>query len=469
MAAFLAGGTDNLLFVTDSYKVTHHRQYPPNTTKVYSYFESRGGKFPNVCFFGLQYIIKRWLIGPVITKDKIKEAKELYKLHFGADYFNEHGWNYIVEKHGGYLPIKIKAVPEGKMTEITPIHFTTVNLIFSVLLQTIFVQVWYPMTVATNSRYQKEIIAQYLNDTADDLSGLPFKLHDFGFRGASSVESAGIGGMSHLVNFKGTDTIAGILTAKNYYHCDIAGFSIPAAEHSTITTWGREGEIEAFRNMLTQFPTGLVAVVSDSYNIWNACEEVWGGVLKDLVVSRDGKGTLVIRPDSGDPATVVVKTLNILGEKFGFKKNRKGFKVLPSYLRLIQGDGISYESLGKILEHMKENEWSADNLAFGSGGALLQRLDRDTQKCAFKCSFAVVNDGNEVNVFKEPITDVGKKSKKGRLSLELQGTEYVTVQEGKGDPNKDQLITVYENGHLLKDFTFEEVRKNAEIDLEKQN
>nr|KAG5687412.1 hypothetical protein BaRGS_004914 [Batillaria attramentaria] len=424
-------------------------------------------------FFGLQYILKRFLAGPVVTKEKIQEAKELYNAHFGQDVFNEDGWNYILEHHRGYLPLRIKAVPEGTVVPTKNVLFTVENTDpkcywLTNYFETLLVQVWYPLTVATNSRCQKEIIAKYLDETADNLGGLPFKLHDFGFRGSSSVESAGIGGASHLVNFMGTDTIAAISTARTFYHCPMAGFSIPAAEHSTITTWGVEGEYEAFKNMLTKFPNGLVAVVSDSYNIWNACEHVWGEQLKDLVVKRgDNGGALVVRPDSGNPPEVVVKVLDILGNKFGSTVNSKGFRMLPPYLRVIQGDGISYESLGAILENMKKHGWSADNLAFGSGGALLQRMDRDTQKCAFKCSYAVIN-GKEVNVFKQPITDMGKKSKKGRLTLECQNGQFVTVEEGRGDPKNDLLQTVFENGKLLKDYTFDEVRKNAEIDLVKQ-
>lgn len=467
-----AVGPENICLVTDSYKVTHHYQYPPHTTVVSSYFESRGGKFPTTVFFGLQYILKRFLVGPVVTKEKIQEAKELYKLHFGNDYFNEEGWNYILEKHKGYIPLRIKAVPEGTVVPYKNVLFTVENtdpkcFWLTNYFETLLVQVWYPMTVATNSRYQKEIIAKYLDETADNLNGLPFKLHDFGFRGSSSVESAGIGGCAHLVNFCGTDTIAGIVTARKFYGCEMAGYSIPAAEHSTITTWGRDGEYEAFKNMLTSFPTGLVACVSDSYDIWNACEKVWGEQLKDLIVKRGENGTLVVRPDSGDPPEVVVKVLNILGEKFKTTTNSKGYKMLPPYIRVIQGDGISYESLGAILENMKKNHWSADNLAFGSGGALLQKLDRDTQKCAFKCSYAVIN-GKQVNVFKQPITDLGKKSKKGRLSLECENGEYKTIEEGKGDPKKDILITVFENGKLLRDYTFKEVRENAELPIVKQ-
>lgn len=211
----------------------------------------------------------------------------------------------------------------------------------------------------------------------------------------------------------------------------------------------------------------MVACVSDSYNIWDACEKVWGGALKSLVESRKN-GSLVVRPDSGDPPEVVVKVLDILGKQFGKEKNKKGYYLLPSYIRVIQGDGISYESLGDILENMKKHEWSAENLAFGSGGALLQKMDRDTQKCAFKCCYAVCN-GKEVNVYKQPITDLGKKSKKGKLTLERHsdGT-FETIEQGQGDPKKDILVTVFENGKLLKDYTFDEVRANAEIDLVKQ-
>ena len=467
-------GRENILLVTDSYKVSHHKQYPENTTHVYSYFESRGGKFHSTVFFGLQYIIKKWLVGPVVTKEMVEEATEVYEKHLGPGIFNTEGWMHIVEHHEGRLPLRIKAVPEGTVVPYKNVLFTVENTDpkcywLTNYFETLLVQTWYPMTVATNSRAQKEILAKYLYETADNLEGLPFKLHDFGFRGVSSVESAGIGGAAHLVNFQGTDTIAGIMTARKYYGCEMAGFSIPAAEHSTITTWGKEGEIEAFRNMLTQFPDGLVACVSDSYNIWNACEKLWGEELKDLVVKRGTKkqgNVLVVRPDSGDPPQVVVKVLNILGEKFGFETNTKGYKVLPTYIRVIQGDGVCYETLESILSNMKKHKWSSDNLAFGSGGALLQRLDRDTQKCAYKCSYAIIN-GKEVNVYKQPITDLGKKSKKGRLSLEIKNGGFVTMEQGEGCQSQDQLLTVFENGKLLKDYTFDEVRSRAEVDLVK--
>jgi nicotinamide phosphoribosyltransferase len=433
----------NLLLATDSYKLSHHLQYPPNTEVVYSYFESRGGKFPAVCFFGLQYIIKKWLVGVVVTKEKLELAKAICDAHLGPGIFNYEGWKYILEHHGGRLPLKIKAVPEGSVVPFRNVLFTCENtdpkcFWLTNYVETLLVQTWYPMTVCTNSRAQKEIIAECLRDTADSMDGLPFKLHDFGFRGSTSVQSAGIGGAAHLVNFQGTDTIMGIVTARMYYGASMAGYSIPAAEHSTITSWTKEKEADAFKNMLEKFPSGAVACVSDSYDIWEACSKIWGEELKGLVEDRGkrGAGPLVVRPDSGDPATTVVKVLEILGSKFGTTTNSKGYKLLPPYLRVIQGDGINYESLKEICDSVKESGWSLENLAFGSGGGLLQKVHRDTQKCAFKCCYARI-DGKDVNVYKDPVTDHGKMSRKGRMTLELDSSgHYITRTEGTGDPEK---------------------------------
>ncbi|XP_066988702.1 nicotinamide phosphoribosyltransferase-like [Macrobrachium rosenbergii] len=465
------GAIDNVIFLADSYKISHHRQYPPGTTSVYSYFESRGGRFPYTVFFGLQYILKRWLCGPVVTKDMIQEAKDLFAAHFKRDdVFNEDGWNYILERHGGKLPIRVRAVPEGSVVPTKNVLFTVESTDPVVpwvtnFFETIFVHVWYPMTVATNSRIQKQIIHHYLKQTHDHLDTLPYQLHDFGYRGTSSVESAAIGGAGHLVNFKGTDTVAAILLLRKYYHSPMAAFSIPASEHSTVTTWGRDGEQGAFENMMTSFPNGPVSCVSDSYDIWKCCEEIWGEKLKDMVIER-GKsgGSIVIRPDSGDPPTVVLKCLEILGKAYGTVVNGKGYKCLPPYLRVIQGDGISYKTIGSILEHLKAHGWSASNVTFGSGGSLLQKVDRDTQKCAFKCSYAVIN-GEGVDVYKEPVTDPGKTSKKGRLALHLVNGNYTTTSANEGDPEEDLLVPVFENGELLKEYTLEEIRERAELNI----
>eukprot|EP01147_Barroeca_monosierra_P004810 gene4810-106_t len=458
---------DNLLLATDSYKVSHHLQYPPKTQFVYSYFESRGGEFEETVFFGLQYIIKKWLVGQVITAEKIHQAKELWQLHFGNNkIFNEKGWLHILEKHGGKLPIEIKAVPEGTVLPTKNVLFTVENTDpecpwLTGWLETLLVQTWYPTTVATNSREHKKIIKRYLEETADSTSGILFKLHDFGCRGVTAMEAAAIGGMAHLVNFSGTDTFPAVCCARQYYNARMPGTSIPASEHSTMTAWGKSAEVDAMGNMLNQFPTGLMACVSDSFNIWEACRDKWGNTLRDRVKKRDG--VLVVRPDSGDPPSVVVKCLELLGEAFGTTLNKKGYKMLPDYLRLIQGDGISLVSLERILLHMKENGWSAENVAFGSGGSLLQKLNRDTLKFACKCSSVVV-DGKHREIFKDPVTDHEKTSRKGRLTLELnEEGHYVTKERGEGDLTKDLLQTVFKNGQLMKDTSFAEVREHAAI------
>lgn len=459
-------GTNNIILLSDSYKVSHHVQYPPNTTKIYSYFESRGGLHQEVCFFGLQIFIKKYLIGKVVTRDKIEEAKTLYELHFGpgTNVFNEEGWNYILNKHNGKLPIEIKAIPEGTVLPYKNALFTMVNTDpkcywLTNFLETLLVQVWYPMTVATNSREQKKIILNSLKKTGDP-NGVNFKLHDFGYRGVSSVETAGIGGAAHLTQFLGTDTVAGLVVARDFYGADCAGFSIPASEHSTITAWEQSGETAAYKNMLKQYPKGLVACVSDSYNIYHAAEKIWGEELKDLVLKRDG--VLVIRPDSGDPPTVDLKLLEILGNKFGYTENDKGYKVLDDHVRIIQGDGIDIEMLEKIINHINSNGWSTDNIAFGSGGGLLQKMNRDTQKCAFKCSYAEIN-GKGVNVFKDPMTDPGKKSKKGILSVELVDGVYTTLCDGNHNPKTDIMRTVFLNGELKVDDKWDMIKKRAEL------
>jgi nicotinamide phosphoribosyltransferase len=323
-------------------------------------------------------------------------------------------------------------------------------------------QIWYPITIASNSREIKKTILKALNETGD-ASTIDFKLHDFGYRGVSSSETAAIGAASHLVNFMGTDTVAGIILAMEYYHAGMVGFSIPASEHSTITSWGKEGETEAYKNLLEVYQDGLVACVSDSFDIYNACGNIWGTQLKDMVTNRDGK--LVIRPDSGDPVEVNRKLLHILWDKFGGSVNEKGYKVLHPTVGLIQGDGIDHEMVKRIIQMMKEEGFSVDNMAFGSGGGLLQKFDRDTLKFAIKCSCAVIN-GEEVNVQKDPITSSGKKSKAGRLKLVYSNGFYRTAsskEDADFESLEDLMITVFENGDLLVDDDFETIRNRAGI------
>jgi nicotinamide phosphoribosyltransferase len=376
---------ENIILLSDSYKTSHYKQYPPNTEHVYSYFESRGGEFDEVVFFGLQYFLKEYLTGIRVTESFIREAKEIIDAHMGPGVFNEAGWKYIISEYEGKLPIIIKALPEGTITKPGDVLMSVENTDprcywLTNYLETLLVQTWYPTTIASLSRGQKKTFATALY-LSGDISAIDFKIHDFGFRGVTCPEQAGLGGLAHLVNVQGTDTLRALLFGRKYYNIDMPGYSINAAEHSTITSW--ENESDAFENMLTQYPTGLVAVVSDSYNIYDACENLWGTKLKEQIIKRDG--TLVIRPDSGDPSEVCCKILDILWDKFGGTMTR-GFKVLDPHVRIIQGDGINRNSLGPLLRNIMDHGFSADNIAVGSGGGLLQDVNRDTCKFAFKCS-----------------------------------------------------------------------------------
>ena len=468
---------NNILTLTDSYKATHWKQYPKGSTKVYSYLESRGGKFNNTMFYGLQYFIKQYLSGQVVTEEKIQQAKKLWDAHLGPGLFNESGWRHILDNHNGHLPVRIKAVPEGTVVKTGNVLVTVENTDPEVpwltnFLESILLQVWYPITVGTLSREVKKNLINYLKKTTsynpEEISGVvAFMLHDFGFRGVSSVESSGLGGSSHIINFMGTDTVPAILFAQEFYNTENPlAFSIPASEHSTMTSWGEPFEVKAMENMLDSYPTGLVACVSDSFDIIRACRDYWGTALRDKILSRDGR--LVIRPDSGDPVQTLKQIFHILWDKFGGTTNDKGFKVLDPHVRVIQGDGVNYESISEICNMMIEEGFSIENIAFGMGGALLQKVDRDTQKFAFKCSSITIN-GEEAEVRKNPIeiNEKGervqsfKKSKAGRLKL-VNGQNV----EHSHDEDGDELVEVFLNGKVMKDWTFEEVRERAQVEIQ---
>lgn len=471
---------DNLLMLTDSYKVTHWPQYPKNTTRVTSYLESRGGLFDNTLFYGLQIILKKYLQGKVITEEKIKQAKKFWDAHLGPGHFNEDGWRFILDNYDGHLPITIKAVPEGTVVPTSNILALIHNnggektKWLTNYLESILLQVWYPITVGTLSREIKKIFIEYLKKTTDyDNEGITnivnFMLHDFGFRGVSSVESSAIGGSAHIINFRGTDTANAILLAQEFYNTDeMLAFSIPASEHSTITSWGKENEVNAFENMLDAYPVGLRACVSDSYDILNACENLWGTQLKDKILNLNGR--LVIRPDSGDPVQTLKRVFNILWNKFGGRTNTKGFKVLDDHIRVIQGDGVNYDSIKEILDMMVEEGFSVENIVFGMGGALLQKVDRDTQKFAFKCCSVTIDDEDR-NVQKNPIevdkygnlVQSFKSSKKGNMKLILNDDgDFETIQEAV-DEDGDLMVKVFENGIILQEYSFQEIRERSEI------
>lgn len=470
--------TKNKILKSDSYKYSHapsqeETQFPEGTSYLEYYIESRGGQYSATEFAGLQVFLKDFLSSP-ITREDVIEARDFMLIH--GEPFNYKGWMGIVEKHNGYFPIRIKAVAEGAIVPVSnvlvkvettdPEFFWVAGWIETALLRA----VWYPTSIGTRSWNMKKKILQYLELTSDDpWAEINWKLQDFGARGVSSGESAELGGMAHLINFMGSDTVEGILCANRNYNCEMAGFSIPASEHSTMTSYGRQNEIEACRNKIKLFakPGKLFAVVSDSWDIFHCVEHIWcGELLEDI---KNSGATLVIRPDSGVPHEVILKILQIIERKLGITNDRKtgvwinskGYKVLPDFFRIIQGDGIKDETtIDQIYSHLVKNAWSASNLGFGSGGGLLQIVNRDTQRFAYKCNRAIIN-GEQVDVYKAPITDNGKRSKSGYLDLIIdENSQYKTVNYDAG--NKSCLLTVWENGKILVEHNLADMRTRAD-------
>ena len=295
---------------------------------------------------------------------------------------------------------------------------------------------------------------------------LAFACHDFGMRGVSSYESSMIGGMAHIVNFMGTDTVSAVVGAKRYYNSEVSAFSIPASEHSISSAWGPENEVGYATNMVDTFGKdfGLFATVADTYNVYEYVK-ILGTALKDKVIALGESGkTWVVRPDSGDPTVVPIEVIELLMAYFGYTVNDKGYKVLPSYIRVIQGDGVNAQSIETILSNMKAKGICADNIAFGMGGALLGSPQRDDQKFALKASMVKI-DGVWRGIKKDPITDPGKKSKTGFLKLVKCGTAFETISSYDNNyaDFEDCLRPIYRNGELLVDDDFSIIRERASL------
>jgi len=469
----------NIILEADSYKAPHWLTFPPNTTKIFYYIESRGGKWKETETLGIMELTKK--LARKVTQEMIEEAEVVLTMH--GEPFNREGWEYIVNHHDGKLPLRVLAVPEGCIVPVKNALAVVYNTdpeavwlggyIEDIVMQSI----WYPTTVGTLSREIKKNIKKFLIETADDeaLLGLDFMLHDFGVRGVSSMESSRIGGASHLVNFKGTDNLPALVhIMKNYYDYKnkVAAFSVPAGEHSSIITWGRSREVDAYRNMLQKFSKyKIISIVADSYDVINAVK-LFGTVLKDEVIAHEASQSgarVVIRPDSGDPAMTVLSVIRAIDDYFGHHVNKKGYKVL-NHMRVLQGDGIEELSINHIMAVVKSAGYSIENLAcFGMGGKLLQGVDRDTLKFAYKACAAII-DGKLVGVSKDPITDPGKKSKEGIpvlisdeydkpvTKLVFSEIEFESLLQ-----SKSWFEEVFINGYAYNNSTFDKIRERAAI------
>lgn len=466
----------NPILRTDGYKPSHYNQYPKGMIFSSCYFSARHGKFPETLAVGMQPFIKDYLRKRIEHAD-IQNAKYVLKNYGLPDNaFNEYGWKKIVDVYGGLLPVRILAVPEGTLVPNGVPKYIIESLDeelawLPMYLETAAVRAnWYPSNVATLSFNIKRIIKKYLEETSDDWKAeIMFKLHDFGGRGVSSSESARLGGMGHLLNFFGSDTLEAVEALEYYYPRDnpstLLSASIPAMEHSTVSA--HDHEEDAYIQFLDTYakPGAIVAAVSDTRDIYSCVEHIWCGLLKDKVKSSGA--TLVIRPDSGNPTAVVLKVLGILESKVGMSTNSKGYKVLPSYFKVIQGDGISLDSIQNILYNMKLAGYSASNIAFGMGGDLLQNHTRDTNGHAQKLSYIMLKDGTNREVCKNPITDPGKASLAGQLDVVRDTSGKLIVIKAKefnSDRHEAAMDIVYDEDGP-KYYSLEEVRSLIDSQL----
>ena len=476
----------SLLTRTDVYKFGHKDQYPPGTNKVYSYLESRGSREDGLdytVFFGLQYYLQRYLSRP-ITHDDVDEYEEIAGGILGPNNINTRQFRELADL--GYIPLKIKAVPEGTVCSLKNVLMTVTNTHpdFAWLVnytETLLMKLWLPITVASNSYRFRRMFNGFADRTVGNRDHVPFQLHDFGYRGCGSEESASIAGAAHLLSFLGTDTTAAVCFLRNYYdaaNCERPiGLSVPASEHSVMCAWDDQNEdVAAIENMLNVYPEGIVSIVSDTYNLWTTITEYYCNRFKDIIMSRDGK--VVVRPDSGDPPNIIcgdpagdtleeqMGVIRLLDRGFGSQMNEFGFRELDPHIGAIYGDAIFYERAQQILSRLAGMNYASNNIVFGSGGLLLNQWSRDTLKMAIKAAYCEVG-GTPRPIEKQPVTDLGKKSKKGLLRLEREETELgvsyrthdnCTPEEEEGGV----LEPVFIDGKLVRFQNLDNVRETLE-------
>ena len=461
---------DNPILNADSYKTCHFTFMEPGTNRIVAYVSPRvGGEFKTVIHFGLQsYLIKD--LSRVITKEHIDQAETFLLAH--GEPFNRAGWELIVNKYNGKLPLRVRALPEGmrvpagnatvvvENTDYDNMDEETAAFLATYVETGMLRASWYGSTVATQSYEMRKILLEFLEETGNP-SLIPFGIIDFGARGVSSKESTGIGGAAHLVagNY-GTDNLLGIAHSMVYYNeTEVTGYSIQATEHSVTTARGEKGELSFFREVIAKItPTKPASLVIDSYDMNRAIKYIGVDCKEQLLATG---GTLRLRPDSGVPYKVVLSTVKKLDKYFGHTVNAKGYKVLHPSVRVIQGDGITLTMMRKILQVLKDAGYSADNVNFGSGGFLLQQVNRDTCRYAMKASYVEVNGvGKKVN--KQPKTDMTKASKGGLLEVVRRDGQIITIELHEVLPTDELLLEiVFENGEVLKTWKFTEARANV--------
>ncbi|MEZ4879839.1 MAG: nicotinate phosphoribosyltransferase [Chitinophagales bacterium] len=484
----------NPLLLTDGYKLDHKRQYPSNTTLVYSNWTPRKSRIEGidkVVFFGLQYFIKKYLIEEFNTNFFLKSKEEICKKYTRRinNYLGENqvGISHIQELHDlGYLPIVIKAIPEGTAVPLRVPMFTIYNTLpqffwltnyFETLLSTV---IWMPCNSATIALQYKKLLTQYALETSSDLEFVNWQGHDFSMRGLAGIEAALVSGAGHLLSFTGTDTIPAIDFLEEYYNAnadeELIGGSVAATEHSVMCMGTNSGEKATFERLITEiYPNGIVSIVSDTWDLWKVLT-VYLPELKEAILKRNGK--VVIRPDSGDPVDILCGNIDaknsyeqkgvieLLWDIFGGKINEKGYKELDSHIGAIYGDSITLERANEICFKLKKKGFASTNVVLGIGSFTYQYNTRDTFGFAMKATYGEI-DGVGREIYKDPITDDGtKKSAKGLLKLEIINNEICLVDQVSWEEEKQGLLKeVYKDGKLIIDDTLSAIRKRMNKNL----
>lgn len=459
----------SLICRLDSYKFSHPFAYPDGIEAMSSYGEARVSASETIIPFGLQLLIKRYLTQSV-TMAHVDAAEAFTEGHFGRKLFDRKGWEKVVNVYGGKLPLVIRALPEGmKVRGGMPLYTVTVfdkdlawmSAGFETMIQR---GVWYPTTIVTKDYKTKQAIKSFYEKTGANMGLLPFSLHDFGGRGVTCAEQAEIGGASHTVNFMGSDTVEGILTANFYYKHAMSAFSVYATEHAIECSFGKDIENEKayIRKQLSHAKPGLIiSIVIDGYDVYRAAELLCTE-FKDEIIASGAK--IVFRPDSGDMMKVIPRLLKLQEMAFGTTLTDKGYKQI-NHVGIIQGDGVDHDAVVAVLQMITDMGYSADCVIFGSGGALLQKVNRDTFKFAQK-GCAIFIDGKWIGIAKDPVTDEGKKSKEGVLTVvrsKMTG-ELQTARLDTGPLNEefeDVMNLVYYLGDLYNETTLDEVRERV--------
>lgn len=471
----------NPLLCCDVYKMAHLEQYPDDIAFIYSYLHTRrADKYPRMMMFGLQYYLQQYF-QPFINQTDIDEFIFMKGDICGFD-------NPIHLKNArdklqallalGYWPLKIKALPEGLVVNNPNCLMTIENTVPGFhwvvgLFESLLLKIWNTCTVATYSYELKQMLLKYNGETADNEDCIPFQIHDFGYRGCSSEETARLSGAAHLINFLGSDTVPAVdLAFKHYEAKNPIGVSIPATEHSVMTCYGRD-EIAAFNKLLDLYPKGPLSVVCDTYDLYHCILSVCcDKELHARIMERPGK--LIFRPDSGNPEHVLLGNPNgeTTQEKLGVYRlldihfggstiNTKGYKVLNSNIGVIYGDAMYKDRIERILEGLKGMQFSSDNFYAGVGGLLLQQHNRDDMAFSMKASQVMTYNGSPRPLIKDPKTDPSKKSQGGRFKVIKVDGFYTTVNNAiPEDIYPDWLITMYEDG-WIKNTTFSDIRKRA--------